>query len=139
MWYIHSIYFRFLQKANKEIFYANGLILMWTVAIPFVNRIMAEYFLNKSAGTAIVIYTSFGPFIALSYFWLISAIYRAKRLHNPLKTFSELKKVRNKSALGPFAYAGAFALAFFYPYPALVINVGINCYWAFTKLEFDED
>src|SRR5437588_6013307 len=43
MWYVHSIFFRFIKKLNKEIFYANGLVLLFTVAIPFATRLVSEY------------------------------------------------------------------------------------------------
>jgi uncharacterized membrane protein len=136
MWYIHSVYFKFINKLNKEIFYSNGLILMLTVSIPFVTRLVAEYMLKNSADTAISIYTAFGPLIALAYFWLIDAICRAKANQNPEVPYITIKKVRNKIAIGPFAYSTAFILSFFLPYAALVVCTVINVFWAFTRLEF---
>jgi uncharacterized membrane protein len=140
MWYIHSVYFRFIIKLNREIFYANGLILMLTISIPFVTRMVAEYMQKDSAPTAIIIYTGFGPLVSLAYFWLIDAIFRAKSVHNPAVPFFAIKKVKRKISFGPPAYTLAFLLAFFVPFIALAMCMMINVYWGFTRLHyFDEN
>ncbi len=139
MWYIHSVYFRFINKLNREVYYSNGLILMLTVSIPFVTRLVAEYLQKDSAPTAILIYTGFGPLVSLAYFWLIDAICRAKANHNPDIPFSAISKVRKKIRLGPPAYTLAFILAFFVPYVGLIVCTGVNFYWAFTRLNFENE
>jgi len=138
MWYIHSVYFRFINSLNREVFYANGLILMLSISIPFVTRLVAEYMTKKSSGTAISIYTSFGPLVSLAYLWLIDAIYRARTSHNPEVPLEAIRKVRNKIRFGPPSYILAFALSFVLPYVALALCMAINLYWGFTRLHYFE-
>ena len=77
---------------------------------------------KNAAPTAILIYTGFGPLIALSYFWLIDAICRAKASHADEISYEAMKKSQKKKSFGDHP---AYTIKLFYPGIFFVPYIGL--------------
>ncbi len=58
MWINHHTIFRHIHKANSNIMFANGLMLLLVVAVPYPTSLIAEYFNSPAANSAVAVYAA---------------------------------------------------------------------------------
>lgn len=130
MWINHHAIFRHIHKANSNIMFANGFMLLLVAAVPFPTSLIAEYFNSSAANSAVAVYAGLFILINISYNWLWYVSSRDKQCLKPGVSVKTIKFFRNIYLIGLPAYIIAFIVAFFSATVALAFCMILWIFWA---------
>lgn len=101
-WVNHHAMLRLVDKSSPSFIYANGLMLLTVVFIPFPTALLGEYLLTDHAAPAVVLYSAVCAVQAIAWSLLTSTALGPRRL-----TRSERAAMvtREKRAYSYFAFA----------------------------------
>lgn len=133
MWVNHHKIFKQIYSRNNAIMYSNGLILFFVSAVSYPTALLAQFFNGEASNIAVAIYTGIFVLINLSYnlLWFVASNNRSHL--RPEITEKAIKKIRNNYLYGLPTYLIAFGISFEFPAIALVINMLLLAFWAFSS------
>jgi uncharacterized membrane protein len=137
-WVNHHSVLMLVDKTSPKFVYANGLLLLTIVFMPFPTAFLAEYIWTDLAAPAVVLYS----FVNLmqSVAWTImmrSAVYPVPLCKNE-HSKSVLKETYRISFYAIFVYAACTIIAFWFPQVIAMIITFIWIMWLFWGLHFKE-
>jgi len=123
-WVNHSNFFRILETASPKFIYANGMLMLSIVLVPFTDAAVAEYLSSENinlAQPAITLYC--GVVLLNNIAWLIISYigFYGKSL---LKTNVDVAKIKQQAAYiryGFVLYVFIFVLSFWFPVTSFII------------------
>ncbi|MEP6690066.1 MAG: TMEM175 family protein [Gemmatimonadaceae bacterium] len=122
-WNNHHHMFQLVERINGRIMWANLHLLFWLSLVPFVTTWMGE---NHAASVPVAIYGVVLLMAGLAYTLLQTSIIAEQGEHSPLSAAIG-RDVKGKMSAA--MYAVAVAAAFFHPWIAAAIYVGIAAAW----------
>jgi uncharacterized membrane protein len=133
MWVNHHKIFKQIYSRNTAIMFSNGLILFLVTTVSYPTALLARFFNGEAASIAVAIYTGIFVLINISYnlLWFIAS--NNKKLLRPGITNLAIKKIRNNYLYGLPTYLIAFGISFQFPTIALVINMLLLVFCAFSS------
>jgi uncharacterized membrane protein len=134
MWVHHHVIFQLVHCTDALLLFANGLLLLFVTAVPFSTAIVAEYFATPAASTACLVYTRTFVLIAVLFYLLLMAAFRASTL-GPESREATVLRLRRDYRFGPPAYLLATLAAPFSPWLAMLICTALWIFWAATTRE----
>ena len=132
MWVNHHALFNLISKIDNLFMFANGLLLLLVIIVPFPTALLSEYYLTDEADVACAVYAGSFALICVSYnllWW--SANYKGKLLKESV-TDSFRKEVSMKFFLGIPSYLIAVVAAFINVHVCMVICSVLWIFWAFS-------
>ncbi len=117
-WVNHHNMLKLINRTSPKFIYANGLLLLTVVILPFPTSMMAEYIQTESAQTAIIIFSLACLFHNIG--WNVLAESMAPLFDEKHK--QALKEGRMICRIGFIVSASIVLVAIWFPYTALVIN-----------------
>ncbi len=133
-WILHHNTFNHLNKTSRLFLYSNGFLLLIIVFFPFPTALLAEYINTDYAMPAIVFYCTTCVFNSLAWFLFIRSISKPKRLLNDAFSSEEYIKLKKSNRFALIIYICTAVLAVWFPYTALIINVGLWVLWTYISL-----
>lgn len=130
MWVNHHGLLSLARAADSRLMFANGFLLFVVTFVPFPTAVLAEHVEGPAAGAAAAFYCSTYVLVSLAYIALYFAIAGNRRLVKPSVADSTLTRIRNAYFVGFPIYAATTAMAFFYPLPAIGLNLSLWILWA---------
>jgi TMEM175 potassium channel family protein len=111
-WVNHHASLKLVARTSPSFIYANGLLLLTVVFIPFPTALLGEYLLTDHAAPAVVLYNAVIAFQALAWVLLGTAALANRLTRNEESTVVMRGNTRN----GYFAFAvySVFAVAAFW-------------------------
>jgi uncharacterized membrane protein len=106
-WVNHAALMKLVDKSAPAFVYANGLLLLTVVIIPFPTALLGEYLLTDHAGAAVFIYNAVIALQAVAWVLVAGSALRGKLTRNETSTASMRVNGRN----GYFAIVLYTALA----------------------------
>ena len=132
MWVNHHALFNLISKIDNRFMFANGLLLLLVIIVPFPTALLSEYYLTDEADVACAVYAGSFALICVSYnllWW--SANYKGKLLKESV-TDSFRKEVSMKFFLGIPSYLIAVVAAFINVHVCMAICSSLWIFWAFS-------
>ena len=133
-WIIHHNTFCHLDKTSRPFLYTNGFLLLTIVFFPFPTALLAEYINTEYAMPAIVFYSMAAVVNSLAWFLFIRSINKPKRLLNDAFSTVEYNKLKSSNHFAFIIYSSSALVAIWFPYTALIINVGLWLLWIYLSL-----
>lgn len=120
-WVNHHNTLALVRQSSASFMYANGLLLLSVVCIPFTTSVLGAFVLTNSAAPAVTLYDGVLALQALSWLAITGAVLR-NRLWRDEHAAAAIRERRSRGygALG--LYSGLAVLALWLPVPAAVIT-----------------
>ncbi len=128
-WVGHHSFFKLVDKHSSKFLYANGLLLLSVVVMPFLTAFVAEYLNTPFAKVGIIMYCCSSLFNNIAWIVLYEATLASHCLARNEGCEAILKRVRNQSRYAFVIYAAVTTLAFRYPMTAFYINTLLWIVW----------
>jgi uncharacterized membrane protein len=129
MWVHHHIVFRLVRRADVNLLFVNGLLLLFVSVVPFPTALVAEYLGTPAAPAACTAYAAFFVGISICFQLLVGSAFRASVLA-PDASQATVRRVRRSYWAGPPLYLLATATAPFFPLAAIGICTALWIFWA---------
>lgn len=127
-WVNHHNAFKLASKTSSAFIYANGLLLLSVVFIPFPTSLIGEYILTDHAAPAVIIYNL--VLILQAFAWAL--ICTAGLKGNLAKGEKAIQQIRKNRTYAYFSVVGYFILAVmsvWFPLPILIITMLLWILW----------
>lgn len=127
-WVNHHNSLKLGNKLSNAFAYANGLLLLTVVFMPFPTSLLGEYVLTDHASPAVILYNATMALQAVS--WVL--ISQASLKHHLGKDERSVLKIRNSRNYAYFAftlYSLLAVLAIWFPFTSAVITTLTWIFW----------
>ena len=133
MWVNHHRLFTHIERPDDRLLFANGLLLLGVVLVPFPTALVAEYLGRAGQTTAALVYN--GTFVAIALcfnlVWKIAS--RDGRLLRADHDREAVRHISDSYRYGPLFYVVALIVGFASVTASLVVNVALAVYFAFPS------
>ena len=131
-WVNHSNFFRILEKSSPKFIYANGLLMLSIVLVPFTDAAVAEYLSSENINLAQPAITLYCAVVLLNNIaWLIIS-YIGFYGQSLLETKVDAAKIKHQAAYiryGFVLYVFIFVLSFWFPLTSFTIMSLLFVIW----------
>jgi uncharacterized membrane protein len=127
-WVNHHASLKMGNKSSPSFIYANGLLLITVVFLPFPTILMGEYILTDHAAPAVVLYNATLALQALGWI-LLSAAALNGRLYNSEKSAEVVRKSQRFGYFALVLYSLFTMAAFWVPLPIAIITILSWIFW----------
>jgi uncharacterized membrane protein len=127
-WVNHHGALRLMARSSASFMYANGLLLLTIVIIPFPTSLLGNFLFTEHAAPAVVLYNA--VLGAQSFGWI--AMGRSALKHKLAKSEKAAETIRVNSRSGYYAlvyYSLLAVLAFWFPLTSAAINTASWIFW----------
>jgi uncharacterized membrane protein len=127
-WVNHHGILKLVHKSTGSFIYANGLLLLTVVFIPFPTSLLGEYILTDHASPAVILYDSTLAMQAIA--WILMSKLAIK--HHLIKDEKSLVTIRNGGKYAYFAiaiYSLCAIMAIWFPLTIALITALIFIFW----------
>ena len=125
-WVNHHRFVRLVNKSSGSFIYANGLLLLTVVFLPFPTALVGEYLATDHAAPAVVIYNAVTAVQAIGWILVSGAALRLARDERAVAL------IRDTHRTGYFAlvvYLLLAVLALWFPLAIAVVTTMLWAYW----------
>ncbi|MDE3184548.1 MAG: DUF1211 domain-containing protein [Bacteroidota bacterium] len=127
-WVNHHNAFKLASKTSPAFMYANGLLLLSVVFIPFPTSLIGEYILTDHAAPAVIIYNM--VLILQAFAWaLICAAGLKGNLAKDEKSIQQVRKNKTYAYYSVGVYSVLAVLSIWFPLPVLIITMLLWILW----------
>jgi uncharacterized membrane protein len=127
-WVNHHNALKLAGKSSPTFIYANGLLLLSVVFIPFPTSLIGEYILTDHAAPAVIIYNL--VLILQSLGWAAICVAGLKdKLAKSERAVKEIRKNRNYAFYSALGYSVLALLAVWFPLPVVIITMLLWILW----------
>jgi uncharacterized membrane protein len=133
-WVGHHNVMTDIDKTSPQFQFANGFFLLTVIIIPWPTSFMAEYLNTPYAQPAIVIYSLNCILHNVGWNVLLRYTLRPVSLAKDAASLATLKQSRKGNRMGFIIYVVIAIVAWWLPYPALLLNVLIWGYWLYLSV-----
>ncbi len=133
MWINHHRIFSQIRQVDDLFLLLNGCLLLIVTFIPFPTSLVAEYINTDQQRTAVAIYCGTNLTMALVFNVLWRYGLRGNRLLGHQSDPDLILFINKSYAVGPWAYFGAFALAFVNGYVAFGLCILLAIFFAWPN------
>ena len=131
-WVNHHRFFRQVNKSSPSFVYANGLLLLTVVFMPFPTAMLGEYLMTDHAAPAVVIYNAVTVVQAIA--WILVAR-SARRLTKDEKAAALIRDGNRNGYMAVVVYSLLALLAFWFPLTIAIVTTLLWAYWLAFSLQ----
>jgi uncharacterized membrane protein len=132
-WVNHHRFFRLVNESSALFVYANGILLLTVVFMPFPTALLGEYLLTDHAAPAVVIYSAVNAAQAVG--WLLTTG-AARRLAKDEKSAVLVRESHRNAYFALTVYSLLALIAVWFPRSIAVVTTILWAYWlAFSSRE----
>ena len=126
-WVTHHNALKLVNKSSAHFVYANGLLLLSVVFIPFPTALLGAYLLTDHAAPAVILYSGVCAFQAIGWNFLTRAALNGRLTKNEKATL----QARQNHRYSYFAFAGYTLLAIVAVWFPRAVAIVISLIWVF--------
>ena len=127
-WVNHHNAMKLAAKSSPAFMYANGVLLLSVVLIPFPTSLIGEYIFTDHAAPAVILYNV--VLLLQSLGWaLICTAGINDNLSTGEKATLEIRKNRTYAYYSVFGYSVLAVLSIWFPLPVLIVTVMLWIVW----------
>ena len=129
IWLNHHRVFNMISKSTIRFMYANGFLLLTVTFIPFPTAVLAQYISTDYYKPAIILFCFSGMLNNIAFvIWSQSLLKPVRLLDHSVNTKTIASSMRS-TWLGLWVTALTTAIAFWWPFVALVIHCSLWFLW----------
>lgn len=137
-WVNHHNALKLASKSSPAFIYANGLLLLSVVFIPFPTALIGEYILTDHAAPAVILYNLVLMLQAFGWIALCTA-----GLNNNLgvgeKVINEVRRNRRYAFYSVLGYVCLAVISVWYPLPVVVFTVILWIFWLIVGINVERN
>jgi uncharacterized membrane protein len=127
-WVNHHRLFTQVNKSSPSFIYANGLLLLTVVVMPFPTALLGEYLLTDHAAPAVVIYNSVTAVQAIAWILVSGAALRSHLTSDDKSTW-HMRENRRNGYLAFVVYGLLAFIAAWFPLAIAIVTTALWTYW----------
>ena len=121
-WVNHHAALRLVSKSSPQFIFANGLLLLTVVSVPFPTALMGEFVLTQHAAPAVVLYSAVCALQAVSWVLLTkTALHPANPLTKNEKAMLVIRGMLQKAYYAFVLYTVCAVMAFWFPMTIVIV------------------
>jgi uncharacterized membrane protein len=132
-WVNHHAAMTLINKSSPHFIYANGLLLLTVVFVPFPTALVGEFLLTDHAAPAVVLYDSVLALQAVGWLLLLGAV-EGGHLATSDKAASTLRTNRRYSYYAFALYAFCAGLAVWFPLASAAVTTVTWIFWLMLSI-----
>ncbi|MEP6793619.1 MAG: TMEM175 family protein [Saprospiraceae bacterium] len=137
-WVNHHNALKLAHKTSPAFIYANGLLLLSVVFIPFPTSLIGQYIFTDFAAPAVILYNL--VLILQSFSWaLICTAGLKDKLAKNEKAYQEVRKNRMYAYYSVFGYSLLALLSVWFPIYVVIITVLLWIVWLMVGIRLKSD
>ena len=125
---------RLVHRADTNLLFVNGLLLLFISVVPFPTAVVAEYMGTPAAPSACTFYAGFFVGISVCFQLLVLSAFRPSVLA-PHASQATIGRLRRSYWAGPPLYLVATLTAPFWPLAAMGVCTALWIFWAVMTRE----
>ncbi len=137
-WVNHHNAFKLANKTSSAFMYANGLLLLSVVFIPFPTSLIGEYILTDHAAPAVIIYNLVLTLQAFSWALICTAGLKGN-LAKGEKSIQQTRRNRTYAYFSVVVYAVLAILSAWFPLPVLITTMLLWVLWLLLGINIKPD
>ena len=137
-WVNHHAFLRLVNKSSSAFIYANGLMLLTVVVMPFPTALAGEYLLTNHAAPAVVVYNSVTAVQALSWILLTGAVLK-DRLARDEKAARLVREAQKRGYFAVVVYSLLALIAAWFPISVAIVTTMLWTYWLIVSINLRAD
>jgi TMEM175 potassium channel family protein len=137
-WVNHHAFLRLVNKSSSPFIYANGLMLLTVVFIPFPTSLLGEHILTDHPAPAVILYNAVLAIQAISWILVTGAAIKNRLAKNEKSTVF----VRQNQKFGYFAFIIYFIcsiVAFWIPFTIALFTTATWIFWLIWGIRVQQD
>lgn len=137
-WVNHHNGLKLAKGSTPAFIYANGLLLLCVVFLPFPTSLMGEYILTDHAAPAVILFN--GVLAAQSIAWLLMSITSLRgKIHRSEKSIQFIRKNGLYSVYAFILYTTLAIIAGWYPLAVAIITTVTWIFWLTLGITLKEE
>ena len=121
-WVNHHTALKLVHKSSPHFFYANGLLLLTVVIVPFPTSLLGEFVLTDHAAPAVALYSAVFGLQAIAWYFIgRTALNPANPLTKNGNATVAMRRIILKSYYALTLYTACATLAFWFPLTIAII------------------
>jgi uncharacterized membrane protein len=128
-WVNHHETFKLINKSSGPFIYANGLLLLGTVLVPFPTALLGDNLLTSHAAPAVVLYSATGALMSLGWSFIGRTAFRPESLARNEHAAAQLREGTKKAYFAFAFYTTCSIVAVWQPMAIAVIITLMWAYW----------
>src|SRR5215510_1842501 len=133
-WLNHHRFFKQVNNSSAPFVYANGLLLLSVVFMPFPTAMLGEYLLTDHAAPAVVTYNAVTVVQAIAWILVGKA---AMRLAKDERAALLLREGQRNGYSALVVYSLLALVAFWFPHTIAIVTTMLWAYWLAFSLRAD--
>ena len=138
-WVAHAHAFKLINKSTNKLIYANALLLLTIITLPFFTNVLAEFIKTDFAGPAITLYCGISILLSVSWILIQHAMLYPLSLCNSGLDLKKAKRIFTYTKFGLALYVFTFLLSFWFPITAFVIVASLYVAWLVMGISLKEE
>ena len=136
MWMAHHRIFKMLRTVSNRLILTNGLLLLIIALAPLPTKTLGQFIFSPAFKTAVIFYTGYSVLVAVTYVaFMAAAKSRGGSMFMPEVPVEEIEAMDKGLWKGFLLNSLIFAIAFFIPLVALILNFCMWIFWAIMSGE----
>lgn len=136
-WVNHHNALRMTNRSSNAFIYANGLLLLTVVFIPFPTSLVGEYILTDHAAPAVILYNSTMAFQAIG--WIVATQVSLKQKLIKEKSINQAIQSRNYGFVAFALYSGLAIIAIWFPFTIAIITTLTWIIWLIWGIQLKHE
>ena len=129
-WVNHHTAFRLVSRSSAPFIYANGLLLLTVVIMPFPTALVGEYVLTDHAAPAVVIFNAVTVLQAVGWILVSGAALRKRnQLTRDQKSTAVMREMHRNGYFALGLYSALAIIALWFPLAIAVVTTLLWAYW----------
>jgi uncharacterized membrane protein len=121
--------FKLIDKSSTPFIYANGVLLLGIVFVPFPTSLLGESLLTRHAAPAVVLYSATGALMAVGWGLMAHAVLGKVPLTRNAHAAARIREDGKKSYYAFAFYTVCAIVAVWLPLPIAAIITVMWLYW----------
>ena len=138
MWVNHHNNFKLVDKSSTAFLYANGVVLLTVVFIPFPTSLVGEYILTDHAAPAVVLYNAVLAMQGLAWI-LFTGAALSKRLTKDERATIKMGINRKHAYLAFISYSLLAMCAVWFPLSVAIVTTLTLIFWLVFGIKMENE
>jgi uncharacterized membrane protein len=124
-WINHAHFFRLIDKTSAKFFYANGLLLLAIIILPFPTAAVAEFIETEYPQPAVTFYCLIALLNNIGWLLIMYNLYKPTPLFKEGVNMKQVNQSKRFVYYGTVFYLACTVLSFWFPITAFVL-IGLS-------------
>ena len=138
MWVNHHNNFKLVDKSSTGFLYANGIVLLTVVFIPFPTSLIGEYIFTDHAAPAVVLYDAVLALQGMAWILVTGAALR-KQLTKDERSTAKMRINRKHAYLAFIVYSLLAICALWFPLSVAVFTTLTLIFWLVFGIKMEAE